>query len=1121
MSKRIPATILIVEAEDVFSECLMHFPAGRYALLFAVGAAEAMALVETRTPKLIILPMAGAMAGLAEALVEISREETTILGLSDEDSPDTAVPEGITRVVYREDTDQITAAASALLKERRKQPRVVVEFPVRLGAGGTAIARDLSASAIQIQTALKLERGSEVLVEIGWGDEPRQFSTTVYRADRTLLGDYTCVLNVVDEPETRDYLDRLVKKILEVEHYLQGTSRTVAPLRGPVAWNLARRTEDTLHDAKTIAGKAPAAEDTPPSTATELESRYKLQSKIGRWGVGDVWEGTHRLLNRQVLVKVLAEELRDAEPARARIEQEARVASALVCDQVVDVLDFGHDGEGGLYYAMEFLRGQTLAEAVAADQELTPLEITRIGIDVARALTKAHEQKLGHHDLCPDHIYLAKGDDNEVSAKLLSFGGELPMEALESPYVQGTAYWPPEAASTPPGPAYDIYGLGAVLYDVLAASNLNAPKSITSPEEPSTGERKLREVLKRARASSRADRFLSMASMEEALQQCLEVFESEPDEQFHRIVSSSMRTIDLDNLSERTALDDITIPWPAAKLRAIADRADEIRRNAAPKAAAPRAELIDAGLYSYRKPTPAEQPAIQPHKAPKSSRPQTQLLSSGRNRDVAQAQEPAAAIPEPSTGLAMDRGAPGRSAAASKAMPSADPKKAAGRPPLLGVPTPIGKPAAADAPAPHGKAKARVPAGLRGRPASGGISRGIGKPMPLGSLPPLDEPDLEQGLPPAPAPLPPSVQPTAAPVLPPTVAPASATRERRSAAVPVVPSAAKAPLPFTPTAPLEAPALELPTGFADTEVVDTLPVAPGLPAVEPAVPVAPMVPEPEPPADGFDPSMPLAEAEDELLFQPAAVVPMPVARPMAMPPPPTDKRRLILIGGAAAGGVLILLLIIFLWPSSKPAKHKDRRSATHTPSAMRPAPQPMRVPPMRAEPAMAEVPDAAVLTPEGPPDAAVPSSPDAAAMAPAATSDAGASTADDPNAGDKGLTPKEKRNQLMARAQRLIRRGRYAESRKFLTYALKIDDSARLRRYFSTSYERLGQIWPAIYHLNKAIKMSPRNAGQRVKIGQLYLRVGQRGNACGAFRTALRFKPGNDAAKRQLQKHCK
>ena len=197
--KRAPAAILIVEAEDVFSECLMHFPAGRYALLFAVGAAEAMSLVESRSPKLIILPTEGPTAALAEVLGEINRANAPILGLLEKDTPDATPPEGITRVVYREDVDKITAVASELLKERRKQPRVVVEFPIKLGESGSGIARDLSASAIQIQTAVKLEPGDEVRVEIGWGDEPKQFSATVYRVDRTLIGDFTCVLHVEDE----------------------------------------------------------------------------------------------------------------------------------------------------------------------------------------------------------------------------------------------------------------------------------------------------------------------------------------------------------------------------------------------------------------------------------------------------------------------------------------------------------------------------------------------------------------------------------------------------------------------------------------------------------------------------------------------------------------------------------------------------------------------------------------------------------------------------------------------------------------------------------------------------------------------------------------------------------
>jgi tetratricopeptide (TPR) repeat protein len=267
--------------------------------------------------------------------------------------------------------------------------------------------------------------------------------------------------------------------------------------------------------------------------------------------------------------------------------------------------------------------------------------------------------------------------------------------------------------------------------------------------------------------------------------------------------------------------------------------------------------------------------------------------------------------------------------------------------------------------------------------------------------------------------------------------------------------------------------------------------------------------EPEP---LFDPSQPLAEASDDLAHEENA--------PATLQASPTPKLldeglgKLILIGSIVGGVILVIVLAFVLWPSPKKPKRSDRRAA-----AMQPAP---RTPPMRrAPPVMAGRPDAGTrAAPMKTADAGVAADPMGAADAGAPGMASAAAPPDAPDPDESRLTVKEKRNRLMAKAYRLIRRGRYAESRTYLTRALKIDDSARLRRYFSRSYEKVGKPWPAIYHMKKAVKFSPRNARQHAKLGVLYLRVGQYGNACRSFRYSFRYKPGLKLAKRQLEKHC-
>ena len=106
----------------------------------------------------------------------------------------------------------------------------------------------------------------------------------------------------------------------------------------------------------------------------------------------------------------------------------------------------------------------------------------------------------------------------------------------------------------------------------------------------------------------------------------------------------------------------------------------------------------------------------------------------------------------------------------------------------------------------------------------------------------------------------------------------------------------------------------------------------------------------------------------------------------------------------------------------------------------------------------------------------------------------------------------EKRLSLINHARRLMRHGRYGESRQYLTQALKMWDSPRLRQLFSMTYSRVGKVWPAIYHQRKAVAQSPGSRAAQRRLGSLYLKVGKRSAACRAFRAAR--------ASSLVKRHC-
>jgi len=196
-------------------------------------------------------------------------------------------------------------------------------------------------------------------------------------------------------------------------------------------------------------------------------SHYKILEKLGEGGMGVVYKAMDIKLKRTVALKFLPAELtRDAE-AKKRFIFEAQAASALEHNTICNIHEIDETENGQLFIVMAYYEGQTLRQKI----EQGPLKIdeaVNIAIQIARGLTKAHEQKIIHRDIKPDNILLTT--DGEV--KILDFGlaklsgrNKLTSEGIT---LGTTAYMSPEQAS---GKALDqrgdIWSLGVVLYEMI------------------------------------------------------------------------------------------------------------------------------------------------------------------------------------------------------------------------------------------------------------------------------------------------------------------------------------------------------------------------------------------------------------------------------------------------------------------------------------------------------------------------------------------------------------------------------------------------------------------------------------------------------------------------------
>ena len=133
---------------------------------------------------------------------------------------------------------------------------------------------------------------------------------------------------------------------------------------------------------------------------TVLRQRYRLDSEIGRGGMGIVYRATDLELMREVAVKVLAEAA--SADARQRLIREARAAAALNHPHIISVHDVG-EAEGIPFFVMELVEGPSLAKARPSDLP----RIVEIACQVCAALDHAHANRIVHRDLKPDNVLLS------------------------------------------------------------------------------------------------------------------------------------------------------------------------------------------------------------------------------------------------------------------------------------------------------------------------------------------------------------------------------------------------------------------------------------------------------------------------------------------------------------------------------------------------------------------------------------------------------------------------------------------------------------------------------------------------------------------------------------------
>jgi hypothetical protein len=260
---------------------------------------------------------------------------------------------------------------------------------------------------------------------------------------------------------------------------------------------------------------------------TLFAGRFEIGQELGRGGVSVVYAARDQHVGQDVALKLLVPSPASANQARERMRREVHAVRRLAHPNIVAVFDFVEDGPYGAVI-MELVDGEDLDRRVRRSGALSADEVTRIGIDVAAALTVAHRHGILHRDVKPQNILIEKGG----RARLTDFGSarmDGDTTITRTGAMVGTlAYMAPEAVAGRRGDARsDVFALGMTLFHAAAGRLPDRPSPhLPVPASP-TGYSPLvlaadvptwlAHSIARATSADPGDRYPTPAAMADAL----------------------------------------------------------------------------------------------------------------------------------------------------------------------------------------------------------------------------------------------------------------------------------------------------------------------------------------------------------------------------------------------------------------------------------------------------------------------------------------------------------------------------------------------------------------------------------------------------------------------------
>ncbi len=281
------------------------------------------------------------------------------------------------------------------------------------------------------------------------------------------------------------------------------------------------------------------------SAALDIDSssvptdRYKPLELLGQGALGRVYLCMDKHLGKTVAVKTL---LSVTDDRVVSFQNEARIASRLGHESIIQILDFGVTDGGRPFMVMEYFPSQSLEDILAAEGRLPERDALDLFVMITDALACLHENGVFHRDLKPSNILIGSNDQKQLSVRLIDFNLSKTSQDIQSKtVVQGRtvvgtpAYMSPDQVA---GQKYDarseVYSMGCLMYEVITGRppflgetaldvlNKHANEKLIPPQRltPELSDR-LNEVIERCLSKKRDARYATMSELLAELKLCV------------------------------------------------------------------------------------------------------------------------------------------------------------------------------------------------------------------------------------------------------------------------------------------------------------------------------------------------------------------------------------------------------------------------------------------------------------------------------------------------------------------------------------------------------------------------------------------------------------------------